>query len=964
MKKTITFLVILAFISSGFAQKRKNKTPEATSIEVRLNGFEKRKELQKSSLVSNVEFRNVGPIVMSGRVVDLDANPADPTHFYVAYASGGLWKTINNGNTFTPIFDNQMVMTIGDICIDWEHGEVIWLGTGENNSSRSSYSGMGMFKSANQGESWEYIGLGESQHISRIILHPSNPDIAWVAALGHLYSPNKDRGVYKTTDGGKTWERTLFVNDNAGAVDLVVDPKNPEILYASMWERERRAWNFIEGGNGSGVYKSYDGGISWDKISGNNSGFPDGEGVGRIGLEVSKNNPEIIYAFLDNNFHKKETEETEETKKEGLAKDDLRNMSSEDFLKLEDAQVNKFLKQNRFPRKYTSEKVKKMVSSGEIKPVALVEYIEDENSVMFDTPIIGAEVYRSEDAGKTWKKTHEKPLNNIVFTYGYYFGQIRISPFDDNEVYIMGVPLMKSEDGGKTFKSIDGDNVHADHHALWINPVRKDHLINGNDGGVNISYDGGETWSHANVPSVGQFYSITYDLQEPYHIYGGLQDNGVWEGPSIYDPESGWYTRGRDTYKSIGGGDGMMVRVDTRDNNIVYAGSQFGNYYRYNKTTKKRIPIKPKHELGERPLRFNWEAPIWLSIHNQDILYYGSNKFHRSLNKGENLETLSSDLTNGGIKGDISYGTLTSIHESPLKFGLIYTGSDDGVIHISQDGGNSWKRISDKLPQKLWVSQVWASAFEEGRVYISMNGYRWDNFMPYLYVSEDYGETWKQLGADLPAEPVNVIQEDPVNQDILYAGTDHGLYLSLDRGESFMAMDKGLSGAPVHDIAIQPVAHDLIIGTHGRSAYIASVKEVQKLPEIMDQELHVFKPEKQKHSKYWGRSFGYYKPEPPMANIDFYSATGGNVKIEIKTKDELVIWTNNVDCSKGLNTISYPLTVNEEHKDDYAKGLTKKESEDVELTKADDGKYYIRKGSYKVSVSINNTEAETKLVID
>ena len=951
----------MVFISSGFAQKRKNKLPEATSMEVRMKGFEKRKELLENSLVSNVEFRNVGPIVMSGRVVDLDANPDDPTHFYVAYASGGLWKTINNGNTFTPIFDNQMVMTIGDICIDWEHGEVIWVGTGENNSSRSSYSGVGIYKSTDTGESWDYLGLGESQHISRIILHPSNPEIAWVAALGHLYSPNKERGVYKTIDGGETWERTLYVNNNTGAVDLALDPENPEILYASMWERERRAWNFVEAGNGSGIYKSTDGGKSWDEITGKNSGFPNGEGIGRIGLEVYKNDPTILYAFLDNNFHKEKTEETE---KEGLSKDDLRDMSPEEFSKLEDEKINKFLKKNRFPHKYTSEKVKKMVSSGEIKPIALVEYIEDENSVMFDTPIIGAEVYRSEDSGKTWKKTHDKPLNNLVYTYGYYFGQIRISPFDDKEVYIMGVPVLKSKDGGKTFEPIDGRNVHSDHHALWINPVRKGHLINGNDGGVNISYDDGKTWSHANVPAVGQFYSINYDLQEPYHIYGGLQDNGVWEGPNTYDPESGWYMRGRDSYKSIGGGDGMMVRVDTRDNNLVYSGSQYGNYYRYNKTTKKRTTIKPKHELGERPLRFNWEAPIWLSAHNQDILYYGSNKFHRSLNKGENLETLSDDLTNGGIKGDVSYGTLTSIHESPLKFGLIYAGSDDGVIHISRDGGNSWKRISDKLPQKLWVSQVWASAFEEGRVYVSLNGYRWDNFLPYLFISEDYGETWNQLGTELPAEPVNVIQEDPVNQDILYVGTDHGLYLSLDRGKSFMAMNKGLSGAPVHDIAIQPVTHDLIIGTHGRSAYVASVKKVQKLPEIMDQELHVFKPAKQKHSQYWGRSFGYYKPEPPKSNIDFYSANGGKAEIKIETKDSLVIWTGEFDCSKGLNSIIYPLTINEDIKDEYANEFIKEGSKESEFTKADDGKYYIRKGSYKVSVSINNTETDTKLVID
>lgn len=962
MIRFIVFCLAVLVAIPGFSQKRKDKVPGTTPAKVRLDGFEVRKSLLENSLVKNVEFRNVGPVVMSGRVVDLDANPDDPTHFYVAYASGGLWKTVNNGNTFTPVFDNQMVMTIGDIFVDWKHGETIWVGSGENNSSRSSYSGVGMFKSDDQGKTWQYKGLGESHHIGRILVHPDNPDIVWVAVLGHLYSPNKERGVYKTRDGGKTWKKVLYVNENAGGADLVMDSQNPDILYASIWERERRAWNFVEGGKGSGIYNSTDGGKKWSKISSKGSGFPDGDGVGRIGLAVYKKNPDILYAFLDNNFHKEKKKDEE--KKEGITKDELRNMSSEDFLKLEDKKISAFLKSNRFPKKYNTAKVKEMVREGEIKPVALVEYMEDENSVMFDTPIIGAEVYRSDDAGKTWKKTHEKPLDNVVFTYGYYFGQIRVSPFDDKEIYIMGVPVMKSEDGGKTFKEIGGQNVHSDHHALWINPIREGHLINGNDGGVNISYDAGKTWSYANVPAVGQFYSITYDLQKPYHVYGGLQDNGVWEGPNTYDPESAWYMRGRDTYERIGGGDGMMVRVDTRDNNLVYAGSQYGNYYHYNKTTKKRIPIKPKHELGERPLRFNWEAPIWLSVHNQDILYYGSNKFHRSMNQGEELETLSGDLTNGGIKGDVSYGTLTTIHESPLKFGLIYVGSDDGVVQISRDGGNTWKRISEKLPQRLWVSQVWASAFEEGRVYLSLNGYRWDNYLPYIYVSEDYGETWTQLGKDLPLEPVNVIKEDPVNPDILYVGTDHGLYLSINRGKSFMAMSKGLAAAPVHDLSVQPEAKDLIVATHGRSVYVASVKQVEKLPEIKDSVLYVFKPEKIRFSPYWGKSFGFYTPEPSMARFDFYIANGGNVKVKVKTKDGLALWEESVEFDKGLNSIEYPLTVNEDVKGAYAKEIEKEGKKDKEYEKSDDEKYYLQKGNYKIEITLNGTSREMKFVVE
>ena len=757
---------------------------------------------------------------MSGRVTDLSVNPNDPSHFYVAYASGGLWETNNHGNSFKPIFDNQMVMTIGDITVDWKNN-IIYVGTGENNSSRSSYSGNGIYKSINNGKDWIHLGLEESHHIGRIVIHPEDKNTIWVASLGHLYSNNNDRGLYKTTDGGKTWKNTLFVNDMTGAIDLVIDPSNPDILYLSMWERDRKAWNFDGSGIGSGIYKSTDGGESWLEVSGGSSGFPDTGGTGRIGLDISKSNPNIIYAILDNQDRKQSNSPNQ--KNEDLTKDILREISTTDFLKLSDDKLNKFLRANRFSSEYSAESVKKLVRDGSIEPISLVEFLEDSNTLLFETPVIGAEVYLSEDSGITWKKVNEDELNNLFYSYGYYFGEIRVDPQHPEKVYTTGVPLIKSNDYGKTWESIDYENMHGDHQALWINPNRSGHLIAGNDGGLNISYDDGENWMKYNSTSVGQFYDINVDMNEPYNVYGGFQDNGVWMGPSDYESSLRWHSSGQYPWKSIYGGDGMQTEVDFRDNETVYTGSQFGNYARLNTTTGDRKRITPSHKLGERPYRWNWESPIYLSRHNQDILYMGSNRFHRSLNQGDNFETLSGDLTKGGRKGNVSYGTLTTIIESDLKYGLIYVGSDDGMVHVSKNGGFSWENISSSLPKDMWVSGIYPSKFIQGRVYLSLNGYRWDNFEPMVYISEDYGLNWSKIGHNLPMEPVNVIIEDPKNESLVYVGTDHGVYASFDYGNNFQAFTNGLPNAPVHDLVVHPRDDDLVVGTHGRSVYLSLI---------------------------------------------------------------------------------------------------------------------------------------------
>jgi len=631
-------------------------------------------------------------------------------------------------------------------------------------------------------------------------------------------------------------------------------------------------------------------------------------------------------------------------------------MKKSAFLKLDDKELETYLRSNDFQKKYSAEKVKEMIQKDEAKPQDLATYLENANTQLFDTPVIGAQVYKSTDAGKTWKITHEDYLDDLYYSYGYYFGMVHVDPQDENAIYIYGVPILKSKDGGKTFTSIDAQNVHADHHALWINPEKSGHLIDGNDGGINISYDDGENWVKNNSPSVGQFYTVNVDNEKPYNVYGGLQDNGVWVGPHTNTESNGWAASGDYNYKSIMGGDGMQVEIDSRNSDIVYTGFQFGNYFRINRETGERLYIHPKHELGESPYRYNWQTPILLSSHNQDILYMGGNKLMRSMDQGESWTSISKDLTGGGKDGNVPFGTLATISESPFQFGKLYTGSDDGYIYGSDNAGADWKLLSADLPQDLWVSRVIASEHSKDRVYASLNGYRSDDFKPYVYVSEDSGNNWKDISANLPTSSVNVIREDPSNENVLYLGTDNGLYVSLDRGDSWQAFSTNFPNVAVHDLRVQEEEQDLVVGTHGRSLYIADISAITAMNmDDIKSALTISSEKEIRFSNRWGNSYSkWMDPYTPELGFTYYTSKKGNGKLKIQTEDGTTLQTMNIEADKGFNTGSYDLSITEAS----AKKLEKQDVK-TSISKAEDEKFYIPKGTYKMILELNGTTTES-----
>lgn len=712
--------------------------------------------------IANLDWRNIGPTIMGGRVSDLAVVESDPSTFYVGTATGGVWKTVNHGTTFEPVFDDQPTISVGDVTVAPSNPNVVWVGSGEPQNRQSSPWGNGVYKSTDAGRSWRHMGLEETHHIARIRIHPRDPSIVYVAAVGRLWGANPERGVYKTADGGESWELVLFVDEDTGAIDLAMDPGDPETLFAAMYQRRRTAWGFNGGGPGSGIHRTTDGGASWVELT---EGLPDGD-KGRIGLDIYRGDGNLVFAIV---------EADKRTPGQGFGGG----------------------------------------GGGSSR-----------NGV-----------YRSTDRGETWEQistTNNRPM---------YYSQIWVDPSDPERIYTAGASLYKSLDGGNNFTPDAASEVHPDHHAMWINPDNSDHIVLGGDGGVAISWDRSRTWRQLTNTPLAQFYEIGVDMRDPYHVCGGLQDNGSWCAPS--DTRSNQGIRTRDWY-NVGGGDGFYTVMHPTNPRVMFSESQGGNLMRVDLVTMERTRMRPvgrPQEDGEdRELRWNWDTPVFLSQHDENTVYVGSNVLFRSRDLGMAWEEISPDLTHAidrteleimGVAGSepmmsandgqASYGNLETIAESPFDAGLLYVGSDDGRVHVTRDGGASWTDVTGNipgLPERTYVSRVVASAHDQATVYATFDGHRNNDFAAHVYVSTDYGESWRRIVDGLPATSVNVIAEHHRTAGLLFVGNEVGVFFSVDGGEQWIALDNGLPAVPVDDIRIHPRENDLVLGTHGRGIYI------------------------------------------------------------------------------------------------------------------------------------------------
>lgn len=738
----------------------------------RVRMFENHGRLKAESPYAALRWQYIGPTNISGRCTDVEAvSPRGGQYtIWVGSATGGVWKSTNEGTTFEPVFDAQASASIGDIAIDPHNPDIVWVGTGEPDIFRSSNAGCGIYKTSDGGASWRLMGLENTHTIGRVRVHPQNSDIVYVAASGHEWTPNPERGVYKTSDGGETWEKMLYVDQNTGAIDLVIDPSDPETIYAATWERMRLKWNDPRnhaGTRNSGIWKSSDGGRNWSQI---NQGLPAAQYRGRIGIDIAASNPKVLYAYLDN---------------------------------YETAQ--------------------------QAKPGDLDAYGRQKQDI-----IKGSTVFRSDDRGENWRQvsglTPEQKtyMERHSATYGWVFGQIRVDPNDENTIYTMGIMLNQSTDGGASFKPLRGP--HVDHHGLWIDPANSNYLLNVQDGGLTMSYDQGITWKYpiTELP-LAQFYNIAYDFATPFRVYGSIQDHHSFYGSIDL-------SRGRDNVRPVQftntlGAEGSSHAVDPRDNNTVYASTFYGALARaeVDNYPASRRNLLPPRLPGEPRLRGQWVAPTLLSPHNPDIVYHGMQYVMMSRDRGDTWEIISPDLSWNDPKkqGDINYQTISALDESPLRFGLLYAGTDDGRIWRTLNGGRKWEEIRSRNMPQRWASRLVASRWDLGTVYLTQTGRRDDDFQVYLWKSTDFGATWQDISANIPVGPVNVIREDPVNKDILYLGTDAGVYLSKNGGQKWEVLGD-LPFAYVHDLAVHPRDNMIIIATHGRGIWVLDANPVNE----------------------------------------------------------------------------------------------------------------------------------------
>ncbi len=895
-------------------------------------------------------FRSIGPASMGGRIDDIAVAEQNPYIIYVAFATNGVWKSTNNGTTFQPIFETYGTHSVGDVAIAPSDPNIVWVGTGEPNNRQSSSYGDGIYKSVDAGKTFTKMGLEDSQTIARIVIDPRDPNIVYVAVLGHLFGPNKERGVYKTTDGGRTWTNVKFIDEDTGFTDIAMDASDSKILYAASYQRRRTNFGFNGGGPGSGIWKTIDAGKTWKKLEG--GGLPEGL-LGRVGLDVSRSNPNVIYAQME--VGPSVGTGGEEPTFGGPAPSPSPSPSASP---------------SPSPGASPSPRPPDPKRSG---------------------------VWRSDDKGKTWRVVSNE--NNRPM----YYSQIRVDPRNPETVYVGGLNFSKSTDGGKTFRSLQAGIAHSDNHAIWINPANSDNLLVGNDGGLNVSYDQGATWEFVNTIPAAQFYAIGVDMRKPYYVYGGLQDNGSWGGPSQTRNQQAGITNA-DWYR-VGGGDGFFTQIDPTDHNIVYVESQGGAVNRLDMRTGRSVSIRPRGvpqrrggpggrgatpgaspapgaspspEASPTPdsqaqlatfaaaqgfggfgggaglasnvvptppagetYRFYWNSPIHLSPHNPRVVYFGGNRLFRSMDRGDTW-TATRDLTKQidrntlpimGVSGKdpmaskhdgyTGYGYVVSVAESPKVPGILWVGTDDGNVQVSKDGGATWTNVSKNVPgigETYHISRLEPSRYEAGTCYLAVDGHRLNDMKPYLYVTTDYGATWTSIVNNLPKwGNVNVIREDPKNKDLLFVGTEFGLFISMNGGKEWKPFMSGMPTMRIDDIIIHPRDNDLIVGTHGRGIYILDdITALQQMTQkVMDSEAHLFdvRPgtlwlNDVRLARYWGASklFRGANPEPGTA-ISYYlkSAPSGDVKITVSDYMGKVV--RNIAGTKdvGFNRVQWNL---------------------------------------------------------
>ncbi|MCH8978352.1 MAG: glycosyl hydrolase [Armatimonadetes bacterium] len=932
-------------------EMKEHHLPKVTAMpaSVRMDAYQKRLQMERESIFQGIKWRSVGSEFQGSRVVDVESPMSEPRTLYIAYATGGLWRTEDDGITWKSLFDNESSFAIGDIDVT-EDGQTIWVGTGENNSARTHYSGTGVFKSTDRGESWQHMGLEGTGHIGRIVIHPDNPEVVIVAALGLQYSEGEEQGIYKTTNGGRSWKKVAYVDEWTGFVDLVMMPGDPDTLFAAAWHISRRPWNILEGGKGSAVYRSNDGGDTWDMVR----ALPHNAQVGRTGLAVTPDDPDVVYVYMDNYDGNAGTMWVDDRVASGKLTPWRFFRLNDDLLKeVSEEELEDFL-DRRLPEDSDVEEVVKQIKDGELNHGDVAGLLLERNENIFNLRPYNYQIWKTDDKGATWVAT----APSVGDQMNYYTGRITVNPANDEEIVIMGNGNLRSTDSGRSFVRMSNRN-HVDKHVYWYDPRNPDRQIDGNDGGPYLSMDGGETWRHLNNIPVGQYTTIAVDNKDPYNIYGGLQDNGTKKGPSNYVPGRDPITR----WTTVGGGDGSMIAVDPRDDGeVIYTASQFGNHRFFNQATGERRAVRPS---GQN-LRFNWISPIRISPHHPDILYIGSQYVHRSFDQGRTWETISPDLTKELPRGDVPFSTLTALDESPFKFGVIYVGADDGSVKMTKDGGVTWENIATPATER-WVTRIVASQHDAGTVYVTQNGYRQDEWTAYVWKSTDYGMTWQSIADGLPYEPVNTIREDPNDENVLYVGTDLGVFVSLDGGESWLSYGSGMPRAPVHDLVIQERESDMIVGTHSQSVWVIDTEPIaDATEEVRAKELHVWEVRNMSGSSRWGkdRRAVYDKREPnePMLEGRFWSKSRGKAKVQILDSEDKVVKEIEVDVVPGFNFYEIgmqlkPRSSSAPNKIDDPKTL------EVALADPYPRPEYVPKGEYKLQVTMGDEKESVEFKV-